>query len=128
MTIDTAIYSRLTSHAGVSGLVSNRVYPSMLPQNVVFPAIVYQVISGARESNFGADTGNVRHRVQVTVFGEKKGGQKAVLDILEQVRFALQRYSDSDIDDVYVEGESRDYDDDLKIHIARMDFMIWYKE
>ena len=37
------IYAKLTATAGVTNLVSTRVYPMLMPQKAVYPAIVYSV-------------------------------------------------------------------------------------
>lgn len=48
MSIDAAIVAALNGHAGVSGLTDGRVYPIALPAKVVYPAVVYQLVSRAQ--------------------------------------------------------------------------------
>ena len=48
MSLETGIYSVLTSDGTVSGLVGTRVYPDIMPQGVTYPAITYQRVSTVR--------------------------------------------------------------------------------
>ncbi len=43
MKVGQYIYSKLTATAGVTALVSTRIYPIFLPQNATYPAIIYSV-------------------------------------------------------------------------------------
>ena len=45
------IYSKLTATAGVTALVSTRIYPVVMPQDAAFPAIVYSVSNKPLDSN-----------------------------------------------------------------------------
>lgn len=47
MTIGIKLYSALAGAAGVSTLVSNRIYPVLLPQSPTYPAISVQRISNS---------------------------------------------------------------------------------
>jgi hypothetical protein len=81
-------YSRLISHAGLSALVGDRIYPLVLPQNTALPAVVYQRISGQRIQNLTRDTGGPqRIRVQLTAWAEDVDTANSVA---EQVRQAME--------------------------------------
>lgn len=45
------IYAKLTATAGVTNLVSTRVYPMLMPQKQVYPAIVYSVANRPLDAN-----------------------------------------------------------------------------
>ena len=45
MGIRASIYTRCTTHAGMSALISTRCYPGVLPQSATMPAVVYHLIS-----------------------------------------------------------------------------------
>ncbi len=41
MAAEASLYSLLTGTAGVTALVSTRIYPDLLPENCAYPAIVF---------------------------------------------------------------------------------------
>ena len=45
------IYAKLAATAGVTALVSTRIYPMLIPQNAAFPAIVYSVTNRPMDAN-----------------------------------------------------------------------------
>lgn len=45
------IYAKLTATAGVTALVSTRIYPVIMPQEAAFPAIVYSVSNRPLDAN-----------------------------------------------------------------------------
>lgn len=45
------IYAKLTATAGVTALVSTRIYPLLMLQNAAYPAIVYSVSNRPLDSN-----------------------------------------------------------------------------
>jgi hypothetical protein len=45
------IFAKLTAAAGVTAIVSTRIYPMILPQEQVFPAIVYSVQNKPLDNN-----------------------------------------------------------------------------
>jgi len=72
------IYSKLTATAGVTALVSMRVYPMILPQEQVFPAIVYMVENKPLDPN-AKDKAAAHDTATVTLnyWAEVKYGQDA---------------------------------------------------
>lgn len=128
MTLESELYTRLTTFAGLTALVGTNIYPLLLPQDAPLPAVVFQTISEPRISSFGVDTGDVHARVQVTAFSPKSAGAKAALDIKEQVRLALQRFSGGNIRDSFVEGGGHGWEPEAKIFTVMLDFIIWFKE
>ena len=72
--------------------LGSRVYPLVLPQNVTYPAAVYQRISAARTSAFGRDSTATEATIQVDVYGELSSGYGSFHALTEAVRAALQRH------------------------------------
>ena len=123
--IEETIFTRLSTFAGLAALVSTRIYPVIMPQGAVKPAITYQLISSTRESCMVKDDGIVRARFQITAWGETFTGVKAVI---EQVRQALQRWSTSGVQDTYIDGQYDLYDEGAYLHGAAIDAMVVYEE
>ncbi len=60
-----ALFKYLTSKEDLANIVGSRIYPSILPQNCIFPAIVYSPIIANYDSALEGDTGFVRQTIQV---------------------------------------------------------------
>lgn len=130
--IEKALYARLQSVAAVTDLVSTRVFPVTLPQNITYPCVSYQIISAQRRSVFGRDTGDVRARIQIDSWGEKVASAAGARVTAEAVRGALQRWSgasaDVTISAIFLEDERHEYDDKTGLYRVSQDYFVWYKE
>lgn len=131
MTLDEAVYTRLTTHAGVSALVATRVYPVVLPQAPTFPALTYQLISEIRPSHIGGPGHLPGALYQVTAWGTTLLSVRAVLDA---VRGALDGYQGT-VGTVVIQAsileEQRDdpgYQPEVGIYGASADYRIWWNE
>lgn len=130
--LQEAIYSRLTSVQAVSALVSTRVYPRVMPQNVKLPAIAYQRTDEERFSAMTGDIGIVRATLEVSCWGTTFSSAR---DVAAAVRGALQRYRGTvqsvEILDGYVTGVEDlepDLIDGVLLHCVLMQFSIHYRE
>lgn len=59
-----ALYEYLSLHKGITDKVKDRIYPIMLPQNAILPAIVYAPVLANYDSALQGDTGYVRQTMQ----------------------------------------------------------------
>lgn len=131
MTIESAIYSRLSGFAGLSALVSTRIYPNVLAQNATLPAVVYQRISAGRISLMGVDAAVLPARFQFTAWAT---GHTAAAAVRDQVRQALQRWSQTGppvVQDTYIENEIDLFDegdDGTVLAQLVLDALIWFEE
>ena len=127
--VEQALFTRLSGFAGLTALVSTRVFPVTLPQQVTYPAVVMQKVSAVRHPAFNTDSGVTSARFQVSAFGKTYSATKAVID---QVRAALQRFrgtvSTVVIQDIMVDGEIHLYEPTNKTHQVSMDFLIHHRE
>ena len=129
MTLEQELYNRLKNFSGLTALVAHRIYPILLPQDSKWPALCYQRVSTTRESVMGADTGDARARIQISIYGKRYADDNtSAYAVRDQVRAALQRYNGGVIQDCMLEGENHEYMDDAKLHRVILDFLIWYKE
>ena len=130
MSIESVIYDRLSGHAGLSALVSTRVYPNVAPQNVTVPFVTYRRVSALRESGYGEDIGIVTSRFQIDMYATTYSGVRA---IAEQVRAATQRYrasgTDPEVIDTFIENELETFEaEPALLHHAVTDIRIHYRE
>lgn len=51
MSIGKFIRARLTGNATVTGLVGNRIFPVIMPQNAAYPAIVYTITGEPKDQS-----------------------------------------------------------------------------
>lgn len=89
MSLEGAIYSRLTTTAGVTALVSTRVYPIELPERPTYPAATYQRVGGRSvQSHQLPKTGTSAFAsVQITAFAETR---RAAHTVLAAIRAAIE--------------------------------------
>ena len=127
--VEAAIYSILSSNAGVVTLVSTRIYSLVIPQTCRMPAISYARVSTERESAFITDPGLSTARIQVDVWGETIS---SVQNISEAVRSALHRYKDTIasvvIDEIHIENETVMYEPETEIYHVALDFLVLHRE
>ena len=121
---EQAIYDQLT---GVTALGS-RIYPLVLPQDVEYPAVVYQRITATRYSQFGRDATPAEATVQVDIYGERDTGMEAFNAVAQEVRLVLQRQASGTAIDMMLEGERDDYEDDTELLRKSYDVRVWYRE
>ncbi len=129
MILEQALYERMTAFAGLTALVSTRVYPSRAPQNATYPLVVYQRISGEHGEVMEGSDGLGMARVQFLAWATTYASAKAVA---EQVRLALQSRVGSLSGLAVTVVEAADipdfWDDTSDIHGAGIDFTIYYEE
>ena len=131
MSIESVLYDRLTSHAGLSALTDLRVYPNVLPQGVAMPAISFRRVSSDRPSAMGSDIGIVRARFQVDVWGNSYDEADGVRPAAEQVRQALQRWNTAGppiVQETFFLNDLDLYEPQTGLHHAALDFEVNYEE
>lgn len=128
--IEDAIYTTLSTHAGLSALVSTRIYRVKLPQNPTLPAVTFTRISKVPEHAMGSDPTTKHSRWQFSCWATTQSGTVAVA---KQVEAAMSRkratVESVVIQDVLLENTGPDlYEDDTKSHQLPVDLMIHYEE
>ncbi len=113
----------------MTDLVGTRIYPKRAPQGVATPYVVYQRISGVRETAFGADPGIARARIQVAVWSTLYPEARQIADVIRQ---ALQRFRGTvatvEVLDVFVESDFDQDDEDAKRDAAILDYQVITRE
>ncbi|MCR4158822.1 DUF3168 domain-containing protein [Kerstersia gyiorum] len=118
-TIESSIYALLR------GLVANRCYPDITPDNPVFPLIVYQVVGGqALEWLDRTLPDSENYRVQVMCWSKSRKDTNA---LALAVRKAVIEEGD-DFDSAQTIGQAVSlYEEPIKAYGSRQDFSIWIK-
>lgn len=127
--ITEALYEKLSTTAGLTSLVSTRIYPDLMPQSPTLPAVTYQMISNVEEERHRGQTGDARPRFQLTCWASTALAAAAVAT---QVRLAVMAMAGTIegivISGVWLSGESRGYEPDTQRYFAARDFLISHKE
>ncbi|NTW70677.1 MAG: hypothetical protein HGA49_00330 [Eubacteriaceae bacterium] len=123
MRLEEAVSSHLQSKLG------NKLYPFLLPQSVVLPAVVYLPVSMERLHSLVEDTGFVKQRIQFSSYGKS---YKDAVDTASIIRGDLQNFSgimgEVNIGSVLVMEEITDYEPDTDIYSVTIEFEFQFEE
>jgi hypothetical protein len=132
MAVENALYTILTGNVALAALVSARVYPGVIPQNIALPALAYQVIATERDYHHGGQQNTAGPLVQITVEAASYSSAKSVA---AAVRVALSGYrgtvgttNSTEIRGVFLENEYDGYNLETDISTVRQDYRILWKE
>jgi len=118
MAFGATLYTRLANFAGLTALVSTRIYPVVMRQQDTMPALRYNRVSSITPSAMGSDVGITRYRYQFDVFGSTYATMDAVV---VQLKLAVVRWSASGLQDSFMQTESDYYEDAVKLYRTRLD-------
>lgn len=131
MTIDATLYQRLSTFSGLTALVGARVYPGVAPAQVDLPFVVWRRVSVVRYPAMGSDSGVASARIQLDAIAGTYSSMRAVV---EQLRAALQRWSDPDaspeVIDCEFANELEQTEDlaDAVLHRGIVDIILHHRE
>lgn len=127
--IEEALQGHLEGHAGLSALVSNRVYPMVGRQNTTLPYATYQLIDGESLARHGGQMGKANPVFQITVWASTYATAKAVA---EQVKLAMiafiGTFSGIVVDAVDISGARDMVDDETRALGVSRDFSLIHAE
>ena len=93
MSLETGLRAALIADVTVNGLVKGRIYPEVMPHDVIYPAISYQRISTVRDQHLSGVNDFTQVRIAVDCWDASYSGVKALAGAVK-----------SAIDGVYVLG------------------------
>jgi hypothetical protein len=129
VTIEAVVFGRLSTYAGLTALVSTRVYPAVAPQNATIPFLTYRRISAIRQSGMGEDIGIVAARFQLDAIASAYTTMRSVMT---QARLAMQRWRDGssspEVLDTYIQNEIDLYEDETDLHHGVLDVLVHHRE
>ncbi|MDV2503083.1 MAG: DUF3168 domain-containing protein [bacterium] len=136
MAIEEAIYTRLSTFAGLTALVSTRIHTLVLPEGVTYPAVSFFRVSGPRVHAMGSEPGLVMPRFQVSAWDQDvegvSSGYTTARAVSAQIRAALSRWSGTVngvvVQDSLMETERDLFNERLKVWQVASDFMIIHEE
>lgn len=113
MGIEEHVFAALTANPAVAALVSQRIYPLVMPQNPTLPAIRYEVTGQASEWALTGAEAMRETMFDVDCWAAETSGKSAYAaakEVQEAVRAALDAYSASGIQGVFVDNSADYYD------------------
>jgi len=127
--IEKAIFARLSAVAGLTALVSTRIYNEVIAQGAAYPCLAFTTVSTQRFPAMGANITLAKSRVQVNCYGATK---LSAADVAVQVRAALSRWGGTAggvvVQSIFDETQTSDYDDAIQKHRVIVEFMAWHEE
>lgn len=125
-----AIYGILSAAAGVTNLVSTKIYPRLAPMETVAPYVVYSIVSVDPTDSKTRPSTLDRVRVQIDCYGRTYASAEAVHSA---VRTALDAYTIGStvagvkLDGIKFETENDTFEEDVDIHRRSADYQIRIK-
>ena len=131
--IEMALVEFLNGVPEVAALVGGRIYPDVLPEGVVYPAVEFQRISTQRERSLGTRSGLAHPRFQLTVWAETR---LETLNVARALQAALDGASGDwpfdggsvAVDDVELVDERGLYEVAPRTFGEQLDFVIHHAE
>ena len=114
---EDTLYTTLTGHAGLSALVSDRVYPLLAPGDVERPYIVFQRISGTNNMRLSGRDTRTNILIQVDVWSDKYPTAKTAF---LQVLLAM--------DSLVIGSTSSRQTLESELYRISTDFSVWFDE
>jgi hypothetical protein len=134
--IETALRALLLASPGVSTLVGARVYMTILPPAVTYPAVTYQIVSGESHYSHQGPSDLGSPRVQVDCYAETDIGVLALRDAVMAALSGFKGHAGSPpviIQGVFRAMERDGYEGGLaragpRLWRKSIDFNVWFEE
>lgn len=129
MTVEAGLYDYLINDATVSGVVSTRVYPVIIPQNPTYPCISYSTSGAIRHSTLVGQDNFVGAQIDIDCWAETYSSAK---DLQNKVRASVQNYQGLmgtiNVDSVFVYDPVDIYEDDVFAYRCTIPVTIYHTE
>lgn len=117
--VEPKIYTLLSSDPSIAAIVSTRVYPVWLPQDVTLPAICYSRVSGGQVNSLTGYSGLENPRIQIDVWGEAYSTVQTLAALVHAAMDGATTFG------ALLESDLDFYEDDTLIYRVSMDFSVW---
>jgi hypothetical protein len=135
LTIEAGLVYKLTTTAGLTALISTRVYLERIPQGATLPCLTYQRISTPRvlAHDTSGSAGTASPRFQFDAWATTYASAKSITDALRAALNGFRGTITSGADSVVVQAALVDAETslpDLEAGLARVrsEFVIWHLE
>ncbi len=122
----------LLQDSTLGGLIGTKIYPIVLPQDPIFPAITYQWISGDRLYSLSGPSGLSGPRIQfdcwAKTYAASEGLFEALRKRLDGYRGQMGSAPGHTVQGVFFANEVDLYEAEIDVYRRSVDFMIHYEE
>jgi hypothetical protein len=131
--IEQAFYEHVSADAGISALISNRIYPFNIPHGVDADAVTYNLAGSDRTRTMGGESTYIRAIFDVDCWSNTYAGAIAIADAIEAalVDYRGQLGSTSppvDADHIRLERRGPDqFEPDTELHRVVLQFLVGYE-
>jgi hypothetical protein len=116
--VGNEIYTALSANAPVAALIGTRIYPLLMPESVLLPAIVYQTVATTPQNGFSGNHGLDNVRVQVDCWADSLPAAQALAAAVRPAMAVAPLYG---LPLLALE----DYDSTTQMYRVIQDFSIW---
>lgn len=122
--LEAKLYTALSGSTKITitSSVSTRIYPLVVPQQSVFPAITYIRVSGGQQNDLFGYSGIENPRIQIDCWAETYKEIKTIAENVHTVMNAVTTFRAILISDMDF------YESDVELYRESMDFKIWNRE
>jgi hypothetical protein len=129
VTIEEALYTKLSGTAAISTLVAARIYPAPLAQEIANPCISYQRIDTPREYSHGGYSSLAVPRFQVDCLADTYEGAYALANAVRQaVQGSSGTWGSVSIYACFVVDERDSFEENPRTFRRSLDLQIHHEE
>jgi hypothetical protein len=131
--IDNSLYSYLLAQAPLSNLISDRLYPGILPEEAGYPAVAYIRVSTPRLYGIGGPMGYAEPRIQFSAFARTYAETVNVIAALRTILDGFRGVmGDTNVREISSDNELGEHDGGYepvsKTYQRRIDFYVAHEE
>lgn len=120
MAIEDTIYSALSGDVTLTALVGERIYPEYLPEDCVFPAVVFSRVNTERQQTYCGRTGFAESAVEVVSIAQTLDESRQVAGAVIVAMEGIEQCSAGD--------DGGDYEQSRKLHQVIAEFSIFHSD
>ena len=124
MSIESKVYTQLTTATALTALVATNIFPEHLIQGETLPGIVYRrAPGGQRVMSLSGYTGLENPKIEVSVYATSIDQRRAIGEVIISVMEAATAFTA-----ILPDGPIDDYVDDIATYRRTMEFSVWHQE
>ena len=129
MSFYSALYTYLQTQAGLTALVSTRMYPVRLPQKPTLPALVITKIAKPREYSHSGDSNLANPTYQFDCWAKTHEGAVALQAKLDLALTGFKGTMDTtDVGATFIKNVIDDEEPDTALYRQIVDVEFWHKD
>jgi hypothetical protein len=122
MSIETSLYTALTTDADIKRIVNTRVYPVVMPQDVTLPAVSYQRMSASPLNTLNGYAGMKNAHVVINSWARTYDEAKELAGHVHTAMDAVRTFRS------VLTNELDGYDPEVSLYVVSQDFSCWGTE